>query len=143
MRMAAVYIVDDNLPASNALSHVVRSLNHEVRCYESGVEMLADLLRHRIEPPALFIIDDDMPALEGMDLLRLLKANAATANIPTIMFTARHEPEVRNKTMALGAADFWVKGSISFDDLCNRIAPYLIPSAARRPAMPAQNHIAL
>jgi DNA-binding response OmpR family regulator len=141
--MAAVYIVDDNLPASNALSYVVRSLGHEVRCYESGVEMLADLLRHRVDPPALFIIDDDMPALEGMDLLRLLKANAATANIPTIMFTARHEPEIRREAIALGAADFWVKGNISFDEICNRIVPYLTPSTVHKAAPTAPNHVAL
>ena len=123
--MAAVYIVDDNIPTSNALAFVFRTLEHDVRCYQSGVEMLAELLRHAIEPPSLFIIDDDMPALEGMDLLRLLKANEQTANIPTIMFTARQEPEIRRQALALGAADFWVKGNVSFEDICNRASRYL------------------
>jgi FixJ family two-component response regulator len=138
--MAAVYIVDDNLPTSNALAFVFRTLDHEVRCYQSGVHMLTELLRHTIDPPALFIIDDDMPALEGMDLLRLLKANEATAGIPTIMFTARQEPEIRREALALGAADFWVKGNVSFEDICNRASRYLnqplhIPSAS------AQSHV--
>jgi CheY-like chemotaxis protein len=123
--MAAVYIVDDNVPTSTALAFVFRTLEHEVRTYQSGVEMLAELLRHEIDPPALFIIDDDMPALEGMDLLRLLKAHEATAKIPTIMFTARQEPEIRRQALALGAADFWVKGSMSFEDICVRASRHL------------------
>lgn len=128
--MALICIVDDNVPTSSALAFLFRTIGHEVRCYDSGVEMLADLFRSEMRLPALFIIDDDMPALEGMDLLRLLKANPSTTKIPTIMFTARHESEIRQQALRLGASDFWLKGELSFDEICARSARYLTPQSA-------------
>ena len=59
----------------------------------------------RIQPQAV-ILDVVMPDMDGWEVLQLLKADAATRDIPVIMCSVWEEPEL---AMSLGAADFLKK----------------------------------
>ena len=60
-------------------------------------------------PPDLILLDISMPTMDGYDMCRLLKANAATRNIPVIFLTARSELEDEQKGLDLGAVDYITK----------------------------------
>lgn len=59
--------------------------------------------------PDGIILDGMMPGLDGMDVLRLVKEQEATKNIPVMMLTARGMGKDVVSGLELGAADYLVK----------------------------------
>jgi len=58
-----------------------------------------------------------MPGLDGLGVLRQIRADPRTADIPVIMFTAMYDETFRDRALAAGANDVWVKGSFDLDNL--------------------------
>jgi signal transduction histidine kinase len=63
----------------------------------------------RRETPDLVLADVMMPGLDGFALLRELRADPATADIPCILLSARAGDEARVEGLAAGANDYLVK----------------------------------
>lgn len=59
--------------------------------------------------PDLILLDRGMPDMDGVEVLRRLRANFVTTNIPVIMVTGRHELTDRLEGLASGADDYIVK----------------------------------
>lgn len=58
----------------------------------SGLDGLA-LARRLTPPPQVILVDLMMPAMDGYELCRQLKADPATADVPVVVLTARREVE--------------------------------------------------
>ena len=58
------------------------------------------------ERPRLIITDSVMPRMDGFGLLRALKANPMTADIPVIMLTSKASSEDEQKALEFGFIDF-------------------------------------
>jgi two-component system cell cycle response regulator DivK len=54
------------------------------------------------EPPALVLMDIQLPGIDGIETLRRLRAEAATAAVPVIAVTASAMTHDRQKIMAAG-----------------------------------------
>jgi DNA-binding response OmpR family regulator len=61
------------------------------------------------ESPALVILDVMMPVMDGLEVLRHAKADAALAAIPVIVVTSREQDSDILEALKLGAADYLVK----------------------------------
>jgi putative two-component system response regulator len=61
------------------------------------------------QPPDLILLDVMMPAVDGYEVCRRLKADAATCDIPVIFLTSRHEIEDETLGLELGAVDYIAK----------------------------------
>ena len=70
---------------------------------ESGLASLA------AKPPACIVLDIMLPGMDGLEVLRRLKAEPATRRIPIIMTTARGEDADVVAGLELGADDYVVK----------------------------------
>ena len=78
----------------------------------------AEALEHvRREPPGLVVLDVMMPGMSGLDVLAALRADPETAAVPVVMYSALADPAARRTALALGAADYLVKGRASYDEL--------------------------
>lgn len=66
-----------------------------------------ELARHH--RPDFILMDIQMPGVDGVQGLRLLKHEAATAAIPVVIVTTEGTPERRAQCQALGCADFLTK----------------------------------
>jgi putative two-component system response regulator len=60
-------------------------------------------------PPDLILLDIMMPGIDGYEVCRRLKADAATRDIPVIFLTAKSEVEEERKGFELGAVDYITK----------------------------------
>jgi two-component system response regulator len=93
---------------------------------QAAVEYLlgADTERHLTPPPKLILLDLKMPRLDGRGVLRLLRADARTREIPVVVVTSStHDVDARD-CYSLGANDFVVK---HFDS--QRPGEYLVRTA--------------
>jgi signal transduction histidine kinase/CheY-like chemotaxis protein len=80
-----VLVVDDNADMRSYLTRLLSSL-WRVRTCTNGEEALASIAEQR---PDVVLTDVMMPRVDGFELLRRLRADAATRRIPVIMLTAR------------------------------------------------------
>jgi phosphoserine phosphatase RsbU/P len=59
--------------------------------------------------PTVILQDLVMPDIDGLQLVRFFRANAATRDTPLVVLSSKEEPVIKAKTFALGANDYMVK----------------------------------
>lgn len=93
MKTLRVLLVDDD-ESSRELAHTRLSLlGYQVTPCSNGKDAVAMVHAHSI-PFDLLITDLRMPGLNGADLISLLRANAATADIPILIVSADPDCEL-------------------------------------------------
>jgi len=91
------------------------SLPHRIVVARDGVEALDYLERtgkHRDRPPQkpdLVLLDIKLPRLDGLELLRRMRATPALADIPVMMLSASNLEEDRRAATRLGISAYLVK----------------------------------
>lgn len=70
---------------------------------EEAVELM------RSERPSLLLLDLSMPKVNGMQILNLMRGDAALRHVPVIVLTSTHDPQVKLQALSLGAMDFLSK----------------------------------
>lgn len=78
------------------------------------------------EQPALILMDIKMPAIDGFEATRRLKARADTQHIPVIALTAHAMQEDRDVAVAAGADEYETK-PVDLDRLLTKIAALTSP----------------
>ncbi|MBT9521079.1 MAG: diguanylate cyclase, partial [Dechloromonas sp.] len=102
-----VLIVDDVPDNLAAISEMISNLGVDVRVANSG---LVALRYARLPPhPDLILLDVMMPEMDGHDVLRALRADAETRDIPVIFVTALDDPENEERGIEEGAVDYITK----------------------------------
>ena len=81
-----VLVVDDDPDIRNLVVMSLELSGYEVLAAADGFEALA--LARRVLPQAV-VLDGMMPGMDGLELLRHLKDDPATADTPVIMLSAR------------------------------------------------------
>jgi DNA-binding response OmpR family regulator len=85
-----ILVVDDDPHIVRVVEINLTQEGHQVRTAADGEAGLAAVAQAL---PDLLILDITMPKLDGLETLKRLKADPATAEIPVIMLTARAEDE--------------------------------------------------
>jgi two-component system, sensor histidine kinase and response regulator len=100
-----ILIVDDS-PANIQVLNVILQNEYEVFFAESGAGALA---KARGDRPDLILLDIMMPTMDGYEVCRRLKADAATRDIPVIFVSALSDDEDESKGFESGAVDYVTK----------------------------------
>jgi len=77
------------------------------------------------EKPDIIMLDVILPQLDGFSVLKDLKEDEATKNIPVIMLTNLGTDEDKAKGEKLGAIDYLVKASLTPAEISAKITEYL------------------
>ena len=104
-----ILVVDDEQPIIDVLTYNLERAGYEVVVAWDG-EAALELARR--EDPDLMILDLMLPKLDGIEVCRTLRREAAanqTRDLPIIMLTARDEEIDRVLGLELGADDYVVK----------------------------------
>ncbi|HEY5897374.1 MAG TPA: EAL domain-containing protein [Burkholderiales bacterium] len=128
--MAKILIADDHRANREALSALLEVAGHYVLTAADGHQALNLAKEHQ---PELVISDVLMPAMDGYELTRRLKLDAATAGISVMFYTAYFGgQDAKQLAQALGVAHVLVKPSDN--DVIMRAVEEVL---AARPAAPA------
>lgn len=100
MASKCALIVDDSRLARQVLGDMLAANNLRVETAASAEEALEFLSRSR---PDVIFMDHQMPGMDGLQAVRAIKANPATATIPIMMYTSQEGEVYVGQARALGA----------------------------------------
>ena len=101
-----IWCVEDDASIRDIELYTLRSTGFEARGFADGGAFLKAL---ETETPELVILDVMLPGMDGVELLRRMKAAALLADIPVIMATAKGAEYDTIQSLDLGADDYLVK----------------------------------
>ncbi|MDR1134395.1 MAG: response regulator [Synergistaceae bacterium] len=104
----SVMVVDDNITnlkyAKAALSEM-----YDVFTVPSSAKMFSIIDTLRDGLPSLILLDINMPEMDGIEAVKILKNRVETRDIPVIFLTSRNDPDSEVEGLALGAVDYIAK----------------------------------
>jgi CheY-like chemotaxis protein len=109
--MKSILVIEDHQEVMENIGEILELAGYDVHLAPDGKRGIELATRHL---PDLILCDVMMPELDGFGVLKIIRANDRTQNIPFIFLTAKSEKEDFRKGMGLGADDYIAK---PFDDV--------------------------
>lgn len=103
-----ILLVEDSLPIRRENESALHRAGYEVICAEDG-ESALQIAQER--KPDLILLDMILPKMSGPDVLKHLKSEPATAEIPVVVVSSLSQKN-REKLIAEGAEDYIAKTEI-------------------------------
>lgn len=104
---ARLLVADDSVYIRQSLRQTFERAGYEVVEARDGIEALECLSSD--QPPAVMLLDIEMPNLNGYDLLNILHSQPGFVDCKTILLTSRSSDKHRQRAMELGAYAFLSK----------------------------------
>ncbi len=104
--MATVLVADDDADIRDLVSYKLEQAGHQVVSVADGMSAVAAARAHA---PDVAIVDVTMPGLSGMQVCAALRDDAATAEIPVILLSARAHAGDSRTGLQAGAVDYVTK----------------------------------
>jgi DNA-binding response OmpR family regulator len=101
-----VLIAEDEPSILESLDFILRRAGFSIASVTDGEAALAAVRRER---PRLVVLDVMLPKRSGFDVLKQIRADAATADLPVLILTAKGQAQDRQIAEQLGASSFVTK----------------------------------
>ncbi len=101
-----ILLVEDRASSADMLADALPSYGFALNVATDAAEALAAL--HKL-PPALIVMDIQLPGMSGIDLIRHIRADTNFGAIPIIALTALAMPGDRERCLAAGADEYLAK----------------------------------
>lgn len=103
-----IWCVEDDASIRDIEVYALSSAGFEARGFEDGSSFYAAITGEK-EKPQLIVLDVMLPGIDGIELLRRIRANAALKQIPIVMATAKGSEYDRIQGLDLGADYYLTK----------------------------------
>lgn len=114
-----VLVCDDSLTTRMLERSILESAGYRVELAASAEEALEMAARQRYD---LFLVDVEMPGMDGFDFVARTREDGELKGIPAIIVTSRSSPEDKARAEQVGAKGYEVKGEFDQERLLNLIA---------------------
>lgn len=101
-----VFCVEDDLGVRGLMIYALEAAGFQAKGFTCGQELFEALKTDR---PRLIMLDIMLPGEDGIEILKRLRASAATADIPVIMATAKGTEYDKVVGLDMGADDYLAK----------------------------------
>ena len=118
-----ILVVEDNAKNLKLLRDVLQFSGYDVaeaRSGEEGVELAGK------RTPDLILMDLQLPGIDGIEALRLLRANPTTRSVPVVAVTAFAMKQDRSRVLLAGF-DGYVEKPVSVRALPSQVKSFLRP----------------
>ena len=118
-----ILLAEDNAEDAEMTLRALRrnNLANKVLWVKDGAEALEYLFGAATRPPKLVLLDIKMPKVDGIEVLRRLKADSATQRIPVVVMTSSNEDRDVVESYRLGVNSYIVK-PVQFDAFMETVA---------------------
>ncbi len=101
-----IYIVEDDENIREIEAFAMKNSGYDTECFESSANFYKAITK---AVPDLILLDIMLPGNDGLTILKKLRDDAVTANIPVIIISAKTTELDRVKGLDLGADDYLCK----------------------------------
>lgn len=108
-----ILIAEDSNDAREVMGILLRLRGYKVLSAENGVQAVDVALRRR---PDLILLDWELPRLDGLGVLRILRSRREFRNIPIIIVSGHDPASHRETALAAGGTEYLMK-PIDFEHL--------------------------
>jgi len=130
MSKGTILIVEDQ-PGFRRIYHdVLKNDGYEVLEAQDGEQGLEMVRAHK---PHLVLLDLGLPKIDGFEVLKRIRADAATAKIPVIIFSVLGEQKDVKKGLELGANDYTVKGFYTPRQILSKVRGLITQAEVPKP----------
>lgn len=113
-----ILLVDDDEAILNIYSTSLKAHGHDVLTASNGK---AGLEKAKTDKPDVILLDQVLPDIQGNEVLRLLKEDSETKEIPVAMLSNFGQNDLIQKALATGAVDYIRKYEIEPDYLDTKL----------------------
>lgn len=122
-------LVEDDRFLRRACEASLRQRGFDVVSATDGEEGLR--LARETPPPEVVLLDLLMPKVPGIEVLRALKADPATKEIPVVILSNSSRDEDKREAIQLGAVGYYVKANLSLKELAAQVGQLIEDHASR------------
>jgi two-component system chemotaxis response regulator CheY len=101
-----ILVVDDSPTMRQLLGLALRKLGAEIVQASDGMDAMRKLLGDRFD---LALVDINMPVMDGLKLIQLVRAEDALQRLPIVVITTEGSDAPRDQAMTLGANAYLTK----------------------------------
>jgi CheY-like chemotaxis protein len=110
MQNQTVYIVDDDSDDRDLLREVIEELgSYRITEFEDGRKLIDALQADDLQQVNLLFLDMNMPRMNGLETVRILRANNVFKFVPTVMFSTTSSQELIDSAHKAGIDLFFLK----------------------------------
>lgn len=113
-----VLVIDDSLTTRMLEQSILESAGYEVETATSAEEALVMARRRRY---CLFLVDVEMPGMDGFEFVETTRADATLREVPAILVTSRSAAQDRRRGQSAGASGYIVKNEFEQTELLELI----------------------
>jgi two-component system chemotaxis response regulator CheY len=106
--MPQAMVIDDSRAMRMILSRTLERLGYEVAQASNGKDALEQLHRDG-SPVSLFLVDWNMPEMNGLDFVKSLRSEPKYGAVPVMMVTTETEAEQMAAALEAGANEYVIK----------------------------------
>jgi len=119
--MKTILFIEDEPTIQKSISRFLEEEGYQVK---SALDGDIGLKQQKIQPD-LILLDLILPKKDGFEVLKELKKEEATKNIPVIALTNLEESANIEKVLSLGAAAYLIKANYSLEEITEKIKQIL------------------
>jgi CheY-like chemotaxis protein len=107
----SILLVEDDVVDVMSVRRALRELNsnHILNVAGNGEEALVYLGNQANSVPGIILLDLNMPRMNGIDFLKILKNDERLRRIPVVVLTTSKEEKDRMESFNLSAAGYMIK----------------------------------
>jgi len=115
-----ILAVDDSTPMRQMVGHVLREAGYKVLEASDGDEALELATQNRVDA---VITDHNMPRMDGISLVRMLRAMDDYKRTPIVLLTTESSDEMKQRGREAGATGWMVKpfDPMRLIEMCRRM----------------------
>lgn len=117
-----ILIVEDDSFVMDIYQTKLGQSGYEVIGAENGLEALKKIEQG---PFDLVLLDIIMPYMDGLEVLKKIKAQEKYKNLPIILLTNLSQKEEVDKGLGLGASDYLIKSHFTPSEVLEKVKTYL------------------
>jgi DNA-binding response OmpR family regulator len=121
-----ILVIEDDPATSRLVDYSLRHEGYEVIIAFNGLEGIRKATN---EAPDLVILDVMLPGMDGFEICHQLRAQAATAHLPILMFSAKAQEIDKSTGLKVGADDYLPKPAAPAE-IVSRVGNLLAQKAA-------------
>lgn len=116
--MKTILFIEDEIALQETLGSVLEEEGYKVIKALDGVRGLELAKKEKND---LILLDLVLPKMDGFEVLKSLRANAATKNIPVIILTNLENTDDIGRALELGATTYLVKANYDLEEVLKKV----------------------